>query len=171
MTKYGSVSVGLLIAAVIGIAAPANADDVAVPVPAECATINTAPYSAPESLTLKSGTRVVRFDVEIASTPAQRQQGLMCRSGLNDSYGMLFEFQDVRERAFWMKDTISALDIIYIAPDGRIVSIQKNAKPLNQTPLPSFGDANGVLEINAGLSDKLGLEVGDEVVHPFFHKP
>ncbi len=140
-------------------------------IPAECLNINTSPYSASESLDIKAVKQIVHFHVEIANTPAQREQGLMCRSGLSDDYGMLFEFEDVRERMFWMKDTVAGLDIIYIAPDGRIVSIQKDAKPLDRTPLPSFGAASGVLEINAGLSDKLGLKAGDEVVHPFFHKP
>ena len=120
---------------------------------------------------MRSAKGTTRFKVEIADSFKEREQGLMCRTGLKDDYGMLFEFPNVAERAFWMKNTVSALDIIYIGADGRIVSIQKNARPLDTTPLPSHGPASGVLEIRAGLSDKLGLKPGDRVEHPFFHKP
>jgi hypothetical protein len=139
--------------------------------PAPCMTMNLKPYSAQQPLDIKASTKVLHFKVEIANTDAQREQGLMCRTGLSDDYGMLFEFGDSAERTFWMQNTVSPLDIIYIAPNGRIVSIQKEAKPLDETPLPSYGSASGVLEINAGLSDKLGLKPGDVVEHPFFHKP
>ena len=136
-----------------------------------CATMNLTPYSPPEPLSVRSAKGTTHFKVEVADSFKEREQGLMCRTGLKDDYGMLFEFPNVAERAFWMQNTISALDIIYIAPDGRIVSIQKNAKPFDTTPLPSNGPASGVLEIRAGLSDKLGLKPGDRVEHPFFHKP
>lgn len=139
--------------------------------PAECLSMNLAPYSPQQPLDIKADTKTLHFKVEIAKTDNQREQGLMCRTGLSDDYGMLFEFGDSAERTFWMENTLSPLDIIYIAPNGRIVSIQKYAKPLDRTPLPSYGSASGVLEINAGLSDKLGLKPGDVVEHPFFHKP
>ena len=136
-----------------------------------CATMNLTPYSQPEALSVRSAKGTTHFKVEVADSSREREQGLMCRTGLKDDYGMLFEFQNVAERAFWMQNTVSALDIIYIGQDGRIVSIQKNAKPLDTTPLPSYGLAMGVLEIRAGLSDQLGLKPGDVVDHPFFHKP
>ena len=139
-----------------------------VSVPAECFNMNLAPYSPPEKLDIGTGPKPAHFSVEIAANYNTREQGLMCRPTLADDQGMLFEFQDVDQRTFWMKDTLIGLDIIYIGADGRIVSIQKNAKPLDRTPLPSFGPATGVLEINAGLSDKLGLKPGDKVIHPFF---
>jgi len=139
--------------------------------PAECLSMNLKPYSAQQPLDIKADAKTVHFKVEIAANDSQREQGLMCRTGLSDDYGMLFEFSDSAERTFWMENTLSPLDIIYIAPNGRIVSIQKYAKPLDRTPLPSYGSASGVLEINAGLSDKLGLKPGDVVDHPFFHKP
>ena len=67
--------------------------------------------------------------VEIADDEAERQRGLMERPPLADDRGMLFQFPDVRERGFWMRNTPSPLDIIYIDPRGRIVSIAKNAAP------------------------------------------
>ncbi|WP_245531387.1 DUF192 domain-containing protein [Asticcacaulis biprosthecium] len=130
--------------------------------------MDISPYTAPERLEVVSAKGKRLFAVEIAANFQTRAQGMMCRTKLADNEGMLFEFQDVAERAFWMNNTLIPLDIIYIAPDGRIVSIQKNARPLDRTPLPSQGMASGVLEVRGGMSDKLGLKPGDQVIHPFF---
>jgi len=139
-------------------------------IPAECLSMDLTPYSAPENLDVAlAAQKTAHFSVEIADNEATREQGLMCRTKLTDDQGMLFEFQDVTDRTFWMKDTLLGLDIIYIAPDGTIVSIAKNAKPLDRTPLPSHGAASAALEVRAGLSDELGLKAGDKVIHPFFH--
>lgn len=138
-------------------------------VPAECLTINTTPFGALESLQITGPTHApVHFDVEIASAPAQRGQGLMCRQKLPAGQGMLFEFPKASEQIFWMHDTVLPLDILYVAPDGHVISITKVAYPLSEKKLPSHGLANGVLEINAGLADKFGLKPGDQVVYPFF---
>jgi len=169
MLKSITVSSVLALLSLATTACAAPPQNTAVPVPADCLSMDLSPYSAPENLTVNTvaGARV--FTVEVASNEGTREQGLMCRSQLADNQGMLFEFQDAYERTFWMKDTLIGLDIIYIAPDGRIVSIQKNAKPLDRTPLPSRGAASGVLEVRAGLSDELGMKPGDKVIHPFFH--
>jgi Uncharacterized conserved protein len=108
------------------------------------------------------------FLVEIADDDSERQRGLMERAPLADDRGMLFQFQDVRPRGFWMHNTPSPLDIIYVAPDGRVVSLVKNAEPLNDRPYPSGQPASGVLELRGGRSDEIGLVVGDTVKHPFF---
>lgn len=158
--------------AAIGGCQSATAQIPARGVPIECLRMNLSPYSALQGLdiTASSG-KSAHFNVEIADTFATREQGLMCRSALKDDYGMLFEFQQADQQAFWMKDTLVGLDIIFIAPNGRIVSIQKNAKPLDRSPLPSYGEANAVLEVSAGTSDRLGFKPGDQVIHPFFPKP
>jgi uncharacterized membrane protein (UPF0127 family) len=93
----------------------------------------------------------------------------MFRRALAADRGMLFEFDRPDVQSFWMKNTLIPLDIIYIGADGRIVSIARNARPLDETPLYSSGPAQGVLEIEGGLSAKLGIEPGDKVEHPFFH--
>lgn len=149
----------------------AEAQNAPQSIPAQCLNMDLTPYSDQEGLDIHSGGVIHHFNVEVASTPEQREQGLMCRSGLKDDYGMLFEYGEAAERTFWMEDTIVGLDILYIAPDGHIVSIQPHAKALDRTPLPSNGAASAVLEINDGLSTRLGLKAGDSVDHPFFHKP
>jgi uncharacterized membrane protein (UPF0127 family) len=118
------------------------------------------------TVTTSSGQHV--FMVEIADDDAERQRGLMFRDPLPDDRGMLFEFPDLAERGFWMHNTPSPLDIIYIDPRGRIVSIARNAKPYSDEVLPSNGVASGVLEVRAGRADEIGAKPGDVVRHPFF---
>lgn len=121
-----------------------------------------------ERLSITTSTGKHRFWVEIADDDAERQRGLMERPPLADDRGMLFQFSDVAERGFWMHDTPSSLDIIYIDPRGRIVSIVERAAPENDTILPSNGPASGVLELRAGRSDEIGAKPGDKIRHPFF---
>jgi uncharacterized membrane protein (UPF0127 family) len=121
-----------------------------------------------EPLTVTTSTGEHRFMVEIADDDAERQRGLMEREPLADDRGMLFEFPDVAERGFWMRNTPSPLDIIYVDPHGRIVSIAKNATPYSEAIIPSNGPASGVLELRAGRADEIGAKPGDRITHPFF---
>lgn len=104
---------------------------------------------------------LVQLDIEISEGEYETQTGLMYRSSMENNRGMLFIFEDERPRYFYMKNTQFALDIIYVNGNGEVVSIQKDAQPLNQTSLPSEGPAQYVLEVNAGLSDLWNLEKGD----------
>ncbi|WP_140985095.1 DUF192 domain-containing protein [Asticcacaulis tiandongensis] len=108
------------------------------------------------------------FKVEIADDEYERAKGLMYRESMPADHGMLFLFPDMAERSFWMHNTPLPLDIIYISSSAQVVSIQRNAIPYDRTPLPSFGAAVAVLEINGGLSDQLGIKPGDRIEHRFF---
>jgi hypothetical protein len=121
-----------------------------------------------EPLTVTTASGEHRFMVEIADDDAERQRGLMEREPLPDDRGMLFQFPDVAERGFWMSNTPSSLDILYIDPRGRIVSIAKNTTPFSEEMIPSNGPASGVLELRAGRADEIGARPGDRVSHPFF---
>ena len=103
------------------------------------------------------------FDIEIAKTPYEIQTGLMYRDGMEDNQGMLFVFPDVKERSFYMKNTRFPLDLIFIDHNKRIVSFQENAQPFDESSLPSQTKAQFVLEVNAGVAEKLLLEVGDKM--------
>jgi uncharacterized protein len=122
-----------------------------------------------ESVDIVTRRGVKHFKVEIADNDAARQYGLMFRKSLAPDHGMLFEFNRPDRLAFWMKNVLIPLDIIYIGTNGRIVSIAADARPLDETHLYSKGPAIGVLEIEGGLAAKLGVRPGDEVRHPFFH--
>ncbi|WP_417230504.1 DUF192 domain-containing protein [Brevundimonas sp.] len=121
-----------------------------------------------EPLTIVTASGTYKFMVEIADEEPERQRGLMFREPLADDRGMLFEFPDVTERAFWMRNTPSSLDIIYIDPRGRIVSIAPHAVPFSEVLIPSRGAASGVLELRAGRAGEIGAKAGDEVRHEFF---
>ncbi|MCA0133827.1 DUF192 domain-containing protein [Winogradskyella alexanderae] len=101
--------------------------------------------------------------IEIADSEYETQTGLMYRTELGMNQGMLFIFPDVSYRSFYMKNTKIPLDIIYIDEAKTIVSFQKNAKPLDETSLPSEAPAKYVLEVNGGLSDEWQLKVGDRI--------
>lgn len=111
-----------------------------------------------------------RFQVEIAATHAEQQRGLMFRKSLAPDRGMLFTYAKPQPAAFWMKNTLIPLDIIYIAASGRVLSIVRNAQPHNEMPLPSGGPILGVLEIAGGRAAQLGILPGDRVLHRIFPK-
>lgn len=105
----------------------------------------------------------VLLDIEIADTDFDIQTGLMYRNSMKKNQGMLFVFEDERERFFYMKNTKIPLDLIYISADTTIVSFQKNAKPFDESSLPSNAPAKFVLEVNAGLVDTWRIAVGDSL--------
>ena len=137
---------------------------------AACASGGDEPELEPglEPLTVVTDTGRHSFQVEIADDNAERERGLMFRPPLADDRGMLFQFPDVAERSFWMHNTPNSLDIIYIDPYGRIVSIAERVTPNSDAMIPSNGPASGVLELRAGRADEIGAKPGDRVRHPFF---
>ena len=121
-----------------------------------------------EALTIDTAAGPQVFKVEIADNDAEREQGLMFRTSLAPNAGMLFEWDRPSPRAFWMKNTYIPLDIIYIGVNGRILSIAAMAEPFSETPIPSHGDAKGVLEIPGGRAAELGINIGDQIHHRIF---
>ncbi|MGH6998903.1 MAG: DUF192 domain-containing protein [Phenylobacterium sp.] len=111
-----------------------------------------------------------RIFVEIADTDAEREKGLMFRKEVPPDRGMLFDFKTPREVAFWMKNTLIPLDIIYIRTDGTILSIARNTTPLSEAPIPSGGPVVGVLELAGGRSGEIGLMPGDRIEHRIFKR-
>jgi hypothetical protein len=110
-----------------------------------------------------SGDTIKQIDIEYANTPDRIEYGMMYRKSMDENTGMLFFMGNMDLRSFWMKNTYVSLDIIFIDDQLRIVSIQKNAEPLNTRSLPSTGPAQYVLEVKGGLCDKLGVKSGDKV--------
>jgi uncharacterized protein len=126
--------------------------------------------SGTDTIEIVGGSGVHPFSVELASNDAERERGLMYRKSLPEGHGMLFDFGYPQPTAFWMHNTYIPLDIIFIAPDGHIIRIAENAKPMNDSLIPSGGLVRGVLEVIGGTARKLGIKAGDKVTGSIFGK-
>lgn len=115
----------------------------------------------PLTVTSASGTH--RFKVEVARSAMEQAKGLMFRTKLGPDEGMIFPMNPPRGASFWMKNTVIPLDLIFVAPDGRIANIAANAVPYDLRPLLSVGPVKGVLEIPGGRAAELGIAQGDKV--------
>ena len=122
----------------------------------------------PDRAVFLGGAVPVTVPVEIADDPQERARGLMFRRHLAPGTGMLFIYEAPQRVSFWMRNTPSSLDILYIDPQGRIVSIASHATPFSEAPIPSNGAANGVLELRAGRAAEINAKPGDKVLHPYF---
>jgi uncharacterized membrane protein (UPF0127 family) len=111
-------------------------------------------------LTIRAKNGVHRFNVDVAATSEQQERGLMFVKSLAGDRGMIFPYDPPQEVAFWMKNTLIPLDIIFIRSDGTIVRITK-AEALDLTPLPSGEPIAAVLEIGGGRAAELGITEGD----------
>lgn len=112
-----------------------------------------------------SDSLLTTLDIEIADTDYERETGLMYRSSMEPNQGMLFVFDDVAMHYFYMKNTEFPLDLIFVDDQLKIASFQKNAQPYKENSLPSKVPVKYVLEVNAGMSDKWTLAVGDSIAY------
>jgi uncharacterized membrane protein (UPF0127 family) len=108
------------------------------------------------------------FAIEMATSEQQLAQGLMYRRRLDADAGMLFDFGQVRPVSMWMRNTFIPLDMLFIAADGRVVSIAERTVPESLTVLSAPEPVRAVLEVNGGTAARLGIRPGDKVVHPLF---
>ncbi len=115
-----------------------------------------------------------QFAVQAPRKNKQKQQGLMFRTVLADDAGMLFLYSHPRIITMWMENTYISLDMIFIAPDdsfsssskdnvGVIVHIARNTTPLSRANISTTKKAIAVLEIKAGLTQKLNINIGDRI--------
>lgn len=130
--------------------------------PAALAELETSP------LTIESSSGAHAFTVEIADEPEEITTGLMNRESMDPDAGMLFDFGQPREAAMWMKNTLIPLDMLFMAPDGQVIAIARNAVPGSLRTITPGVPVKAVLELNGGRAEELGIEPGDEVIHPIF---
>ena len=119
-----------------------------------------------DSVSLRGPFGEARFRVAVADTAAERSRGLMFVDQMAQGVGMLFVYDNEQPVAFWMRNTLIPLDMIFADAEGRVIKVHENAVPHDETPIPSDGPAQFVLEINGGLSRRLGIAAGAEMRHP-----
>jgi len=120
------------------------------------------PGAGPRTI-LPSG---ITLRLELATTDAERAQGLMFRESLPKDAGMLFLFETPEARPFWMKNCHFPLDIVHLAGDGTVVDVLPDVPPCAEDPCPTYtpgAPSTTVLEINAGAAAKNGLVKGAKV--------
>ena len=104
------------------------------------------------------------FKIEIPRTQEEMIRGLMHVEYLPDDEGMLFIFKEPRAHAFWMKDTLIPLDMIWLDEELQVVYVQ-TAVPCIEEPCTIYAPnttALYTLEINAGLADEKNIEIGQK---------
>lgn len=121
---------------------------------------------APGVLDLRDADATLRFEVEVVDSEEGRARGLMFRESLPRFGGMLFVYPEPEPVAFWMRNTVIPLDMLFFDQTGRLTRIHENAVPLDETPIPGGNDIVYVLEVNAGTVASLGIELGAEMRHP-----
>lgn len=114
---------------------------------------------------IETATGTHNFQVELALAPRQRAQGLQDRRFMAEDAGMLFIFDDMAPIHMWMKNTLIALDMIFVDAEGRVINIAERTEPMSLDTVSSAGPAKGVLEVRAGTARRLGIRPGDRLVH------
>lgn len=121
-------------------------------------------HDTPLVIETPSGT--FAFQVEVADTSKTRSIGLMHRPAMPQNAGMLFDFETERMVSMWMKNTIIPLDMLFIDRFGGVVRVARNTVPFSTASVLSGAPVRYVLELNAGVTDRLGIRAGAKVRHP-----
>jgi len=90
----------------------------------------------------------------------------MFRESLDRFSGMLFVYDHEQEVNFWMRNTIIPLDLLFFASQGVLKNAHRNAIPFDLTNIYGGNSIQYVLEINAGMLDKLGIKPNSEMRYP-----
>ncbi len=122
------------------------------------------------TITSANGTRHP-FTVEIAATPREQEIGLMFRTDIPADTGMLFVWPQPQQQQMWMKNCPVPEDMVFIGPDNRILHIAENTVPYSMANVDSGGIAKATLELQGGLTAKLGIGVGDLVTNDTLGAP
>jgi uncharacterized protein len=111
---------------------------------------------------------VINFKIWSADTPARDEQGLMYVRSMDLHAGMLFVFPKNQRVAMWMKNTYIPLDMLFMNQHGVIEYIAANTTPLSEAIVGPSTPEYAVLELNGGACARLGIKVGDSVLHGSF---
>ncbi len=112
------------------------------------------------TLTISGGGASHQFSIWIANTQPREEQGLMFVRELPPDRGMVFIGAEPKVWTMWMKNTYIPLDMLFVAADGHLVKIA-HALPHDETTISSEIAVHAVIELQAGISEKLHIKVGD----------
>lgn len=113
-------------------------------------------------LTVRVGSHLLA--AENAKTDIQREKGLGGRDCIGTNQAMLFTFDKPGIYPFWMKDMKFAIDMVWISPNHKVVTVKSNVEPSTYPEnFKNSAPAQYVLEIRAGQAEKLGIQQGTEV--------
>jgi hypothetical protein len=98
--------------------------------------------------------------VEIAESPEARARGLMGKALPDYMAGMLFIFEAGQPQTFWMRNTPSSLDMLFVDGGGKVINIAAYTTPMSDQLYSSAGPAKYVLEAKAGFADRFGIRQG-----------
>jgi uncharacterized protein len=121
-----------------------------------------------EPLSIVTETSATLFSAEIADNAELRDRGLMFRHVLPPDRAMLFDFENPRPAAMWMKNTYISLDMLFVRADGTIAAIAENTEPLSTQTISVDEPVQGVVELAAGTVKRLGIRRNDKVYHEVF---
>jgi len=111
-----------------------------------------------------SGHACYQFDAYVAASSEQRSRGLMFVRDLPDFTGMVFTYPRPARLSMWMKNTFIPLDILFFGADGDIANIAADTVPLSLDPIAATRSVRFVLELNAGVAKKLGIDADSRVI-------
>lgn len=121
----------------------------------------------PLTIVTRDGTKHT-FTVEMALKPEQQMVGEMFRTSVPPDGGMLFDWGFPRDSQMWMKNTLVPLDMVFIKSDGTIRAIAESTIPQSLAVIDSRGPVRATLELQGGITAKLGIRVGDRVQQRIF---
>ncbi len=129
-----------------------------------CDTFHNPPMETRRVLTIGNAKKSVKVNIEVALTMEERARGLMCRTDLTDTNGMMFFFSPPQVISMWMKNTPLSLDMVFIAQSGDIIKIVENTTPYSEDFISSELEGMFTLEMKAGFVKRTGLKVGDRML-------
>jgi uncharacterized membrane protein (UPF0127 family) len=106
----------------------------------------------------------LEFDIYLARTLAQRQQGLMWIHDLPATTGMLFIYPEDGLHSMWMRNTFISLDMVFVRSDGTIASVITNTKPRTLNSNAATEPVRFVLELNAGTTRLLQIGTNSRIL-------
>lgn len=160
--KHKIIHYGLMMTVMAGLVAGSQA--ISADQPSQSVLTKAQPELTKQSLTIttQDGAKHV-FSVEIAKTAKEQEVGEMFRTEVPENGGMLFVWPAPQQSMMWMKNTLVPLDMVFINADHHIQAIAENTVPYSLAPIGSQGAVIATLELKGGITQKLGIKVGDKV--------